>query len=296
MAAIFADLRQSASMLYPIKDQPWGENSSIPFILQARTLSTRCPKKILQPFGDSKTLLAFQLQRLKTAFPSAPIIVATTDLAADQPIADIASDNEVSCFRGSEQDVLDRFLECCKHFGFTGGHLVRICTDNPFLQMDLLETLIASLRTAGPDFDYYSYRIGQTPAIRTHFGFFAEIASIGALQKVWSITRDALYHEHVTNYIYDPMTKDPFRIHWIDLPGLEPYLDSVRLTIDTPEDLRRARFVYDRLSRDSLSMEGLSTESLSADCRCGWQEIIGLLDRIPSLKTQMTDTIRSYQK
>lgn len=146
---------------------------ALPLIVQARCASSRYAQKVLRLFAYDHSFLEFQLIRLKKAFPSSPIVVATTTSPSDQAIEDIALRNKVACFRGSEQDVLQRFLNCCTHFHFT-AYIVRICSDNPFLQMELLRRLIKEASNQEQGIDYISYSIDHRPAILTHFGFFCD--------------------------------------------------------------------------------------------------------------------------
>ncbi|HLZ87014.1 MAG TPA: hypothetical protein VKQ52_07240, partial [Puia sp.] len=101
-------------------------DQNIPLIVQARVQSTRYPGKVLKPFAEGRSLLEFQLMRLKEAFPESPLVVATSTAAADEPIVQLAKAMGVFSFRGDEQDVLKRFVNCCQYFGFN-GQIIRIC-------------------------------------------------------------------------------------------------------------------------------------------------------------------------
>lgn len=243
--------------------------------------STRYPGKVLQPFVEGYSLLGFQLMRLKKAFPASPIVVATSMGKADDPIVSIAEASGVSCFRGDEQDVLKRIVNCCQYFGFN-GQVIRICGDNPFLQLELLRALMNEAAEGSEEYDYIGYSIGGTPAIRTHFGFFAECANVKALSYVSENVKENVFHEHVTNYIYE--STGIFKVRLLEINQLIPFLGSLRLTVDSREDLENAMFVYEHLT-PAAGQAGPS-----------WQEIVSLVENHPETKGRMQEQIRRYHK
>ncbi len=254
---------------------------NIPLIVQARVQSTRYPGKVLQPFAEGRSLLEFQLMRLKQAFPACPIVVATSTAAADDPIAQIAKTIEVFSYRGDEVDVLKRFVNCCQYFGFT-RQIIRICGDNPFLQPAFLSTLMEEAAKSGDETDYIGFSIDDIPAIRTHFGFFAELVAVKALIHVYDHVDDPVYHEHVTNYIYEHTGK--FKIRLLEVNSLIPFLGSLRLTVDSREDFENAVYIYQQLY-PSMGQAGLS-----------WEEIVSFVEKEPETKRRMTEQIRLYHK
>jgi spore coat polysaccharide biosynthesis protein SpsF len=274
-------------MYNPIEDLSNSKEPHIPLIVQARSLSTRYPHKILQEFSEGRSLLEFQLVRLKKAFPLSPIVVATTTSPADKAIEDIAINNNVYCFRGDEINVLERFVNCCKYFNFT-DFIVRICSDNPFLQLELLKGLIRETVHNGRHDDYISYSVNHIPAIRTHFGFFAEVVRVAILDHINTSINTSVsapyYREHVTSYIYEHQESGSFKIRWLELSGLAAYLDSIRLTIDSKEDFNNALSIYDRLRPSAGDMD------------ISWDRILSLVDSQPGIKADMHKQILLYQK
>ena len=253
----------------------------VPLIVQARVGSTRFPRKVLEPFAGGLNLLEFQLQRLKQAFPEAPIVVATSTLAADDPIEAIAKKMGVFCFRGDEQDVLNRFLRCCQHFGFEES-IIRICGDNPFLQLEFLRQLNDEARANTGAYDYIGFSIANTPAIRTHFGFFAELVTVESLLRVEKATVESFYREHVTSYIYESDGK--FRVRLLELAPLIPFLGSLRLTVDSPKDLENAVYIYNRL------------QPVTGQISPHWVDIVSLIENEPETKRRMMEQIGFNQK
>jgi spore coat polysaccharide biosynthesis protein SpsF (cytidylyltransferase family) len=256
-------------------------NASIPLIVQARVQSTRYPGKIVEPFAKGQALLEFQLCRLKAAFPDSPIVVATSSSAADDVVAKMAEGVGVFVYRGEEQDVLKRFVDCCACFNFT-GYVVRVCGDNPFLQTGLLELLMEEAASSGGAYDYISFSVGGVPAIRTHFGFFCEVAAVDALKRVAEIVPGAVFREHVTNYIYE--RAGSFRVRWLEFDQLAPYLGSLRLTVDSKEDMENALYVQEHLS--SGAGQGGPT----------WEEIVSFMEGEVETRGRMERQIKLYQK
>ncbi|MBK8368430.1 MAG: glycosyl transferase family 2 [Bacteroidetes bacterium] len=214
---------------------------TICFIIQARTGSTRLPDKMLLPFYNQKIILDLIIEKLLERFMPQQIILATTTNSKDDLLEQVAIKHRIPFFRGDENNVLKRFVDCAdaNHV----KHLIRVCADNPFLDLDLLCELIESIDY--DKVDYASYCINETPSIKTHFGFFAEYVSLEALKKVQSNTNDVLYLEHVTNFIY--ANPSMFKIYWKHVPSLITENIGVRLTVDTIEDFEACKLIYKSL-------------------------------------------------
>jgi spore coat polysaccharide biosynthesis protein SpsF len=152
--------------------------------------------------------------------------------------------------------VLERFIQAAEQFGF--GKIVRICADNPFLDIFALEQLISQMEES--ESDYWCFSTGENlPTIRTHYGFWAEGVSLPALKKIRDLTGEPLYLEHVTNYIYTH--PGSFRI--ISTP-IDPMVDSekrVRLTVDTEADFELSKTIYDHVVRQGIPVEARSLVS-----------------------------------
>ena len=164
-------------------------------IIQARSSSTRFPNKILRPFYNSDNILDIQIKRLKQL--NLPIVVATTNCEKDKEIVDIVKKHSVFSYIGSEHDVLSRFVNAASENNLT--HIIRLCSDNPFIMIDLIKEVS---KDEYKSYDYASHYVKNQPSISTHWGVFAELVSLEALKKIQKLNSDALYKEHVTNYIY----------------------------------------------------------------------------------------------
>ena len=197
------------------------------------------------PFYDDKSILELLLDRIEKHFgKKMRVIVATTTNGNDDILAKAASDAGADVFRGDESDVLGRFIAAARHYGVT--NIVRVCADNPFLDMPGINTLIDCMdNDEGVDYVTFAKSDG-TPAMKTHYGFWAEAVRLRTLEKVASMTDDKLYHEHVTNFIYS--TPGQFRIRFIAIPPVLDANDRLRLTIDTREDFDMLGKIYAKVA------------------------------------------------
>lgn len=213
-------------------------------IIQARLGSKRLPKKMIIPFYEEKGILECLLGNLTSALLQ-PIVVATTDKAEDDAIEDLVKGYGVECFRGDERNVLNRFIQCAEKYSF--NRIIRICADNPFLDIPSLIHLIDKMNNC--EVDYLSYALSTgVPVIQTHYGFWAEGVTLKALKVVAKSTNDCLFTEHVTNFIYSSCSRDVFNISWIEVPNFIEESD-IRLTIDTQQDFVVARDIYNEFMK-----------------------------------------------
>lgn len=207
------------------------------FIIQARTGSSRLPNKVTLPFYKDQSILEIIIQRLKKNFQNYPIIVATSVLPEDMRIKQIADNCKVFSYLGDEKNVLKRFIDAATFFNATS--VVRICADNPFLDMTLLKEIIEN---ASDKVDYVTHEVLGIPSMRTHYGLWAEYVKTEALLKINQATEDCLYKEHVTNYIYTYPEK--FIIKYLNADYIAKKLNNIRLTVDTKVDFELASYIF----------------------------------------------------
>lgn len=249
---------------------------NIGIIIQARLGSTRLPKKILKPFHEGRCILDIILDKLYQASGEAKVIVATTtDKSNDALVKHLRQKGEL-VFRGSENDVLDRFIRAAEQYDVDG--IVRICSDNPFIDIKGIKALIEKAQES--EADYIGFRINDLPSIKTHFGFWGEFVTLDALKKVAATTDDKQAHEHVTIHIYTH--PEDYRCEWIECPDFIQGRDDIRLTVDTKEDFNNAQQVYSDLTM--------------AHPDFGLEDIIGYLDTHEALKASMKRIITQNTK
>ena len=132
-------------------------------IIQARMGSTRFPGKILKKFYGDDTLLETLLNNLHKV--GIKVIVATSDSENNDQLEVFLKEKGELVYRGSENDVLDRFIKAAEINGIDG--IVRICSDNPFMDWHGVRQIVE--RANNSDADYIGFRVNDKPSILTHF-------------------------------------------------------------------------------------------------------------------------------
>jgi len=195
--------------------------------------STRFPGKIMRKILG-KPLLGYLVERLRCSARIGDIVVATTVHPQDDPVAALARGLGLKVFRGSEQNVLDRFHGAATTFG--ARHIMRITADCPLIDPDLLDSLIAYYFSNA--FDYASNN--NPPTLPD--GLDAEVFTFEALDRAHTHAALPSEIEHVTPYILNH--PEFFRI------GTWSYhkdLSHLRWTVDEPEDFELVRRVIEAL-------------------------------------------------
>lgn len=248
---------------------------NIGFIVQARMGSTRLPGKILKEFYQGQTLLEVLLGNLHK-IEDAKVIVATSKNPNDDELEIFLKSKGELVYRGSENDVLSRFIKAAEDNNVDG--IVRICSDNPFIDFKGVEALVEKAKESKAD--YIGYRINNLPSIKTHFGFWGEFVTLGALKRVVATTDEILAHEHVTIYIYTH--PEEYKCEWIECPDFFQGRDDIRLTIDTVDDMTNAKKVFSALKNSKPDF--------------GLIDIVNYLDQHAELKESMKIIINQNTK
>lgn len=225
-------------------------------IVQARMGSTRLPGKVLMDL-EGETVLARVVRRLRRAALLDHILVATTGSPTDDAITDECHWLDVSCFRGSETDVLDRYY--CAAKKSKADVVVRITSDCPVIDPEVVdETIRIFCEQNG---DYASNALPRTYPR----GLDTEVFSTTALEKAWQDADKPYEREHVTPFFYE----HPKIFHIVSHGGPIDYSEH-RWTLDTHADLNLLRAIYARFAgRDDFS----------------WRDVIKLMEREPELAT-----------
>lgn len=247
----------------------------IGIIIQARLGSTRLPRKILREFYDGMTLLETVINNLSKA-KEAQIIVATSVNPNNDELEAFLKERGITVFRGSEEDVLSRFIGAAEANGIEG--IVRICSDNPFLDWHGVVALIEKAKTR--DADYIGFRINDTPSIKTHFGFWGEYVTLAALKRVAATTDEKPAHEHVTIHIYTH--PDEYKCKWIECPEFLQGRNDIRLTVDNPEDFENAQKAYRALYNSNPNF--------------GLEDVVKFVDEHSELQASMKLMIENNKK
>jgi spore coat polysaccharide biosynthesis protein SpsF (cytidylyltransferase family) len=205
-------------------------------IIQARMGSTRLPGKTMMKISG-KPLLFHVIERAKRSKLIEKIIVATTDGKEDDAIEKKSVEYGASVFRGSRDDVLDRYYQAARKY--KADVIVRITADDPLKDPEVVDKAIKSFLSG--KYDYVNNFSEPTYPE----GLDVEVFSFSALEKAWKEAAKPSEREHVTPYIWGNPRN--FRLHCVkngkDLSGM-------RWTIDYPKDLSFARTVYKYLYRE----------------------------------------------
>jgi spore coat polysaccharide biosynthesis protein SpsF len=215
--------------------------NNVGIIIQARMGSSRFPGKVLRKIG-SLPLLGHVLGRLSNLNGSIRIIIATTTKSADDDIVDYCISNNVAYFRGSELDVLARYYNCAMENSFK--QIVRLTSDNPFTDIHELKRLI---RLHIQDNNDYTHSFGRLPV-----GVGAEIFTFNALERSYREGKLKNHREHVNEYIQEQ--PDVFRIGSLPIENSK-VAPSLRLTVDTENDYKRACYLVDTINKDWVTTE-----------------------------------------
>ena len=199
-------------------------------IIQARMGSTRLPGKILEKVGD-KPLLEILVNRLKKSQYIDDIVIATTNNKNDDVVEKFSQDLNINYYRGSEEDLLGRYVESAKKFN--ADVVVRITGDNPLTDIDLIDTLIDAHFKNNRDYTY---------CLDTPLGVTAEIINSNILNEISLKADTESEREHVTPYIRSHPEK--YKILKYNSNLKHQY---IRLTVDTNEDLELIKVIYQNL-------------------------------------------------
>ena len=196
-------------------------------VVQARMGSTRLPGKVLADVGG-RPILALMLARLRPlADHGLAVVLATSDLAQDDPVAELAAATGAAVVRGSESDVLSRFVMALQDH--PAAHIVRLTADCPLVDPDVVLAALELHQTAEADYT-------SNTLVRTFpDGLDVEVVRAAALHDAAREADDA-EREHVTPFVY----RRPRRYHLAQLAGPEN-LGRERWTVDRAEDLEVIR-------------------------------------------------------
>ncbi|RYZ85897.1 MAG: spore coat protein [Proteobacteria bacterium] len=225
-------------------------------ILQARCSSTRLPGKVLKDL-EGRPMIDQQISRVLQSKRLGQLIVATSTDPSDNILAQHLLDQGAKVFRGSLDDVLDRYYQAGSlHRGET---IIRLTGDCPLFDPGLLDELIDYFEQG--NFDYASNSLQATYPD----GLDAEIFKFSALERAWKNARIPSDREHVTPYIHK--LREPFLIGF--KKNSVDYSDH-RWTVDNTQDFEMVKAVYSKLYSENPFFN--------------WRDILNLLEKHPEIR------------
>ncbi|MCS6944461.1 MAG: glycosyltransferase family protein [Sutterellaceae bacterium] len=199
-------------------------------ILQARVSSSRLPGKVLKPLLG-EPMIARQIERLRRARMLEALVLATSTDSSDDPLARWAQAAGVPVYRGSLDDVLDRFV--CAARPYAPAHVVRLTGDCPLADPAVIDLVVTRHLQGGAD--YTSNTLEPT----WPDGLDVEVMTMAALEAAARESTAQYQREHVTQFII--RQPERFRLQNVradnDLSGL-------RWTVDEPADFELVEAIY----------------------------------------------------
>jgi spore coat polysaccharide biosynthesis protein SpsF len=201
-------------------------------IVQARTSSTRLPAKVLKDVAG-KTVLHHVIARCLLSRRLAGVMLATTEEEHDDPIAEFGRSMGIAVFRGSRDDVLDRYVQAAS--AACADPIIRITSDCPLIEPSIIDTVLECHDRTAAEFIYTDGYPRGTGDV--------ELVTFSALQRAWHATRpdETYYREHVITYPW--RNPGQFRHHVVTAPSEIRSLDY-RLCVDEEDDLQVIRQIF----------------------------------------------------
>ena len=222
-------------------------------VIQARMGSTRLPGKVLLDLAG-EPMLARVVNRTRRAQTLDEVVVATTVQPDDKAIVRLCIEHAWLCFRGSEDDLLDRYYQAAT--AHQADVVVRITSDCPLIEPEIVDWVVREFLENSP-VDYVSNTL---PPRNFPRGLDVEAMSFEALARAWREDDNPAWREHVTPYIYRHPEKFVLRA----VVNTEDF-SHMRWTIDTIDDLMFVRKIYDYFGHDTFS----------------WRDALAILDQHP---------------
>ena len=212
------------------------KNKKIYALIQARMKSSRLPGKILKKI-NGKEAIVFMIDRLKKCKSISGTIILIPNGKSDDKLCNFLKKKGLNVFRGSENDVLDRYYKCAKSFNI--DHILRLTSDCPFIDPELVDKIINTYKKG--NYDYVSNIIFRS----FPDGMDAEVFSLKALSHAWSNLFNSFDREHVTKYF--------IRSNYFKKKNIffeKKNFQNIRLTLDYKEDLILLNKLTKKLSKD----------------------------------------------
>lgn len=206
--------------------------------------STRFPGKVMKKIDNKNTVLDYVINQVKFSKKIEEIIVATTTLIEDNIICENLDLQKISYFRGSSQDVLDRFYQCAKKK--SAKSIVRITSDNPLIDPKIIDKIIEKYENN--KFDLVTNTVNRTYP----YGTEVEIFTFESLEKAWKNAKKPSEREHVTPFIRD--SKNKFLVNNIEY---DRNISHLRYTVDKVEDFILVKEITKNISTRPILVEDI---------------------------------------
>jgi spore coat polysaccharide biosynthesis protein SpsF len=204
-------------------------------LVTARLKSVRLPHKALLPLGP-RPVVGHLVDRMRRVHPPGRIVLCTSHLAEDDPLAHFATAEGIDLYRGDPEDVLARLSAAAVAAGF--ATVACVTADNPWVDPVALGRLVAAHRAAGNEF---------TASTGLPWGAFGYVLDVAAMARACTL-KDATDTEVWGGYF---TATGRFRCATVPVADPVVFRPHYRLTIDTPEDYRLAQAIVEALGPDA---------------------------------------------
>lgn len=210
-------------------------------VTQARYGSTRLPAKILKEV-NGETLLETHLKRILKSKMITSLKVATTVEEGSEKIVDVANKLGVETYRGSVNDVLDRFYQTVKDEN--PDYVVRLTSDCPLIDPEIIDKVIDLAITSEADY------VSNVLEVSYPDGMDCECFRFSALEQAWKEAIQKSDREHVTPYIWRNSSIKGGNLFRSECMKNGEDWSDIRITVDTPEDFEVVRHILEDLGPD----------------------------------------------
>jgi len=227
-------------------------------LVQARMGSARLPNKVLLDLVG-EPMLVHVVRRIRRAEVVDEVVVATTAEPGDDAIAECCESHGWPCFRGSRDDVLDRYYQAARQS--QADAIIRITADCPMIDPGVIDRVVREFLDNQP---VVHYACNSMPIKTYPRGLDTEVVRFDALERAWREDQNPGWREHATPYVY--RHPELFHLH----PVVNPIdYSAMRWTVDTPDDWTFVQRVYEHFGHDRFS----------------WQDVLAVLDEHPEWRS-----------
>ena len=198
-------------------------------LVAVRLKSKRLPRKALADL-NGKPLIISLTERVRQARIPSDVVWCTSIHSQDDPLEELAVEHDISCYRGSELDVMSRFVEVARERN--ASTVVRVTGDNPLTDPAMMDFMIEEHLAQKAEYTYTEdLPVGTRP----------EIIDVGMLERCHELLQDPDSSEYMTWMLNRP---DYFRTLKVNAPIPATIRPEIFLTVDTEEDLKAIRSIY----------------------------------------------------
>jgi spore coat polysaccharide biosynthesis protein SpsF len=201
-------------------------------LIAVRLNSKRLARKALIQLGE-KTILEHLITRVKDAKEPEGLVICTSVHQEDREIINLAENIGIKWFAGSENDVLDRFIRAAEREGAQA--VIRVTGDNPFTDPQIMDDMVALHRERGAEYTYTE----DIPR-----GTRCEILDVSAMKRAHLLAENPSQTEYMSLFFRQP---EFFRVSTFNVSHGKLKKPHYRLTLDTLEDLKLIRILYESL-------------------------------------------------